>query len=202
MTDPVVFDRVAEVYDATRGFPPEVEPAIVAAFARAFGPLAGLRVVEPGVGTGRVALPLLRAGADMRGVDLSEGMLARLGAKAGPGWEERFTLGDATALPYPDGSLALPGRARDWYTDRTGSVVEHLLQSGATVSKLEAARWHGREPVSELLRRIRDRTYSWQWPLDDDQQRRAVTAAETWCREQGAIASWEVRLALYVARSG
>jgi SAM-dependent methyltransferase len=45
------------------------------------GRLSGGPVLEYGVGTGRVALPLARAGVEVTGVDLSEPMLSALGDK-------------------------------------------------------------------------------------------------------------------------
>jgi SAM-dependent methyltransferase len=55
-------------------------------------------VLELGVGTGRLALPLAAAGLDVVGIDNSAAMLARLQAKPGA---ERVTthLGDMTAPP-------------------------------------------------------------------------------------------------------
>ncbi|MGQ9908314.1 MAG: class I SAM-dependent methyltransferase [Candidatus Flexifilum sp.] len=100
----VNFDRAADYYDETRGFPPGVETEAAAVFARAGGMTAESRVLEIGIGTGRIALPLARHIRAMHGVDISAGMLARLMAK-------RTTeivhpvIGDATRLPYPAGAF-------------------------------------------------------------------------------------------------
>src|SRR6187399_1823953 len=53
--------------------------------------------LELGIGTGRIALPLAERGVRVRGIDLSEAMVAKLKAK--PGSEEiDVTIGDfATA---------------------------------------------------------------------------------------------------------
>ena len=49
--------------------------------------------LELGIGTGRIALPLARRGVRVHGIDLSEAMVARLGAK--PGAEQvGVTVGD------------------------------------------------------------------------------------------------------------
>jgi SAM-dependent methyltransferase len=89
-------NRVAAQYDALRGHPPEVSPRIGEALARLFGP--GARVLEPGVGTGRIALPLVAAGCQVVGVDLSADMLRALAGR-----EERelsLVRGDITRLPF------------------------------------------------------------------------------------------------------
>jgi SAM-dependent methyltransferase len=67
--------------------------------------LAGRRpCLEVGVGTGRIALPLARAGVEMVGVDLSRPMLDQLVQKAG-GLPFPLAVGDARALPFGDGSF-------------------------------------------------------------------------------------------------
>lgn len=94
----VSFDRAAEYYDATRGRSAAGaarETAVLAAALPADGP-----VLEIGVGTGQVAIPLREAGIAMVGLDLSAAMMAVLVDKAGG--EPPFPLvnGDATTLPF------------------------------------------------------------------------------------------------------
>lgn len=108
------FDPVAHIYDETRGYPPEVERAIADAFQRR-GPLPlGAHALEIGIGTGRIALPLLARGVHITGVDISERMMDRLRGKytaareAAP--ETRWgnltlTAADMTALPFPDAAF-------------------------------------------------------------------------------------------------
>ncbi|TML15945.1 MAG: methyltransferase domain-containing protein [Actinobacteria bacterium] len=60
---------------------------------------AGSRVLELGVGTGRVALPLARAGLDVVGIDASHEMLAMLEAKA-DSHEVHAVFGDMAELPF------------------------------------------------------------------------------------------------------
>lgn len=75
------FDRVAEKYDATRGFPPGVADRI------ATWVLSRLpkdpQVAEIGVGTGRIAVPFIERGVRYTGFDISQQMLDRLYAKLG-----------------------------------------------------------------------------------------------------------------------
>lgn len=77
------FDRVADTYDATRGFPPYVETRVIRGIAGLLKELGTQpAVLEVGVGTGRVAAPLAEHGIRVMGTDISEGMLARMEAKA------------------------------------------------------------------------------------------------------------------------
>jgi ubiquinone/menaquinone biosynthesis C-methylase UbiE len=94
----IVFDRAVEYYDETRGFPPGVEDQVAALFVRAGNLTRASRVLEIGVGTGRIALPLARRVHSVTGVDLSRGMMNRLRAKR---TDQRIELaeGDITRLP-------------------------------------------------------------------------------------------------------
>lgn len=108
------FDRVANLYDSTRGYTAEVSAAIAEGIMR-HGPLApGAAALEIGSGTGRITLPLLERGANITGVDISERMTERLRAKydaeraARPGqpWGQLVTrLADSVRLPFPNASF-------------------------------------------------------------------------------------------------
>jgi SAM-dependent methyltransferase len=94
-------DRIAGVYDEL------YEGLFDTAGAVEF--LAGLarggRALELGIGTGRIALPLQRAGIEVSGVDASRAMAARLRAKPG-GDAIPVTIGDFKDPPVT-GSYAL-----------------------------------------------------------------------------------------------
>lgn len=103
MTGSVSFDRAAGYYDRTRAMPPDLMarllPMIVSEIATAG------RCLEIGVGTGRFALPLARAGIDIVGIDLSRVMLLRLVENA-HGAAPPVSIADATRLPFKDCSFA------------------------------------------------------------------------------------------------
>lgn len=103
MSESIAFDRAADYYDATRTLTPEAEAGVVELLAPE---LEHRRpCLEIGVGTGRIALPLLRAGIDLVGVDLSLPMLSRLAQKLGNGDRLPVALADATRLPVADQSV-------------------------------------------------------------------------------------------------
>jgi ubiquinone/menaquinone biosynthesis C-methylase UbiE len=99
----IAFDRVAADYDRTRGLPPGAMGKVVSLLA------AELREHQPcleiGVGTGRLALPLARAGIRMTGIDLSVPMVRRLVEKAGGGVPIPVVVADAEALPFVPSSF-------------------------------------------------------------------------------------------------
>jgi SAM-dependent methyltransferase len=79
--------RLADVYDHWFGYFDEAAVGVLEGLA------AGGRVLELGVGTGTVALPLAARGVRVEGIDASPEMLAALRAKPG-GAELPVTLGD------------------------------------------------------------------------------------------------------------
>jgi SAM-dependent methyltransferase len=100
----ITFDRAADYYDETRGFPPGQEGHI-ASLIQDIGHLsASSRVIEIGIGTGRIALPLSRVVGAVYGIDLSRPMLKRLRGKQ---TTERVHVveGDMARLPFRSHSL-------------------------------------------------------------------------------------------------
>ena len=76
------FDRVAHVYDETRSMPPHVSQAVTDALLAALRDLASEpRLLEIGIGTGRIAVPLAAAGVRVAGIDISASMLIVLRGK-------------------------------------------------------------------------------------------------------------------------
>lgn len=99
MSGGVNFDRAIEFYDATRGFPPGVETAIGSFLRQVTGLQPGSHILEIGIGTGRIALPLLHEGYRMSGIDISSGMMLRLRGKQG-GERVGLAQADAHNLPF------------------------------------------------------------------------------------------------------
>lgn len=98
----VSFDRAAEYYDATRGYPVGVPEQVRDALARAVGLRGAARVLEFGVGTGRIAQPFVAAGYAYVGVDISQAMLDRLRGKVAHASHAVLLRGDVMHLPLRD----------------------------------------------------------------------------------------------------
>jgi SAM-dependent methyltransferase len=126
----VSFDRAAEYYDRTRALPPEAHERVIAVAAEELGDRG--RVLEIGVGTGRIGLSLAAAGVPLVGLDLSLPMLRRLVEKAGDPPAVPVVQGDATALPFPARRFG-------------GAVASHVLHLIPT--------W--RQVLRELVRVVR-----------------------------------------------
>lgn len=97
----VNFDRAADYYDQTRGFPEGIAPQIGAFIAEAVGFTSQSQLLEVGVGTGRIALPLAPHVGSITGFDISWQMMSKLRAKQN-GEPIRLSAADARFMPFAD----------------------------------------------------------------------------------------------------
>jgi SAM-dependent methyltransferase len=96
----ISFDRIADRYDETRAFPVGVTERIIDALERYLSKRG--RVLDVGVGTGRLAAPMSSSGFDVTGVDVSRMMLGKARAKG----LDQLLVADARSLPFHDASFA------------------------------------------------------------------------------------------------
>ena len=92
-------ERIADVYDQWYS---KFDPAAIDFLVEL---AKGGRALELGIGTGRMALPLAKAGVAVQGVDASESMLARLRSKPG-GENIPITIASLPNIPV-DGQFSL-----------------------------------------------------------------------------------------------
>lgn len=129
-------ERMAAVYDQWPRVPKNAD-AVVAFLAG----LAGRGpVLELGIGTGRIALPLSQRGLEVHGIDASPSMVARLKAKPG-GDRIRITIGDFATVPV-EGRFSLVFVVFNTFfglltqEDQVGcfeAVARHLTEDGLFV---------------------------------------------------------------------
>jgi len=78
--EPISFDRAADYYDSTRGFPAGVAEQITTAlfnYTQKAVTQTPVHLLEIGVGTGRIAAPCLAQGYFLTGIDLSWNMMEK-----------------------------------------------------------------------------------------------------------------------------
>lgn len=158
----------AESYDEMIDFasyPPETDQAVAGVLSLV---AAGARVLELGVGTGRLAIPLAQAELEVHGVDLDPAMLQQLRAKPGaervhvhegdmrlPVGVGRFDLvlvafGSLFTLPTQDDQARCFASAAAQLTDDGIFVVEALVPRPQTYrdgQKVELAHADGQQVV-------------------------------------------------------
>jgi ubiquinone/menaquinone biosynthesis C-methylase UbiE len=145
----VSFDRVADIYDETRGFPEDANEKVLDALSRDM--TEGAAILDIGSGTGRFALPLSRRGFSVVGIDISDKML---GVSRSKGFN-RCVRGDSSLLPFKGATFdfALATHVlhllEDWVVTlaEVGRVVKDSLLS--IVIERESG-WFGEE-YHELL---------------------------------------------------
>jgi len=98
------FDSIAAVYDDTRVFDDDCFNAALDFITARFPPSTHKKLFEPGIGTGRIAIPFAERGYDVTGVDISDEMLNVLHEKQKqqPVPQVKFQKADVTHLPFPD----------------------------------------------------------------------------------------------------
>lgn len=118
------FDRIAPIYEESRG-----GLARGGAYARTIGThLRPGLVLEIGIGTGSVALPLTDAGHPVVGVDISRNMLAAAHDRLG----SRVAIADVMALPIATGSV--PNVVAVWVFQLVGSAEVTLREARRALS--------------------------------------------------------------------
>lgn len=102
------FDRMAALYDATRTVDAQCLKGALDFLVAAYPPAQFREAVYPGIGTGRIAIPLAQRGYRITGLDISPNMLDILAQRLRdlqPDLPVSFRTGDATTLPFSDGSF-------------------------------------------------------------------------------------------------
>jgi len=132
---PYSFDRVATDYDTAWALPDDILDPVISCIAKL---CRGGRLLEVGVGTGRLAIPLQREGVAVIGTDVSRRMLT-LGRRKGA---ESLFLADAHRLPLADKVVrtAMTNRVLHLLSSWPAALAEICrVTSGRYLSVLERA---------------------------------------------------------------
>ena len=150
-------ERIAKSYEAK--WPELFDPAVVDQAVNFLNDLAGTgAVLELGIGTGRIALPLSRRGVRVHGIELSPAMVAQLRMKPGAN-DIGVTIGDF-ATTAVGGTFALAYLVRNTIMNLTTqgeqvacfrNVAAHLEPGGCFVIEVMVPELR-RLPPGETIR--------------------------------------------------
>jgi SAM-dependent methyltransferase len=126
-----VFNRLARDYRRRPGYPP---PLVARLLALAGGPRA--RVADLGAGTGHLAIPLARLGAEVHAVEPARAMLDVLAEEAGAlPVRAVHAAAEETGLAASVFDLVLLADALQWVEpERAGREVRRLLAPGGSLA--------------------------------------------------------------------
>ena len=166
------FDGIADVYDDTRR---ALDAQTLAGVKGAFSAHGCSKILEVGVGTGRVSVPLMSKGFEMTGLDLSKKMMEVAREKG----HSRLVLGDGMEAPFKEESFdaVLLAHVIHLVEDPVGVLGEggRVSRVGvfALLRKREEGRWSpysmlGDQPGGDAeerrawFRRLAEK-YNWSW---------------------------------------
>jgi SAM-dependent methyltransferase len=114
-----------------------------AEFVQRLGLTQGTRVLDVACGTGSLALPAARAGADVTGVDIAPNLVEQARRRAAAeGLRARFDEGDAEALPYSDGTFdAVISMFGVMFAPRQELAANELLRVCRKGGRIALANW-------------------------------------------------------------
>ncbi len=123
---------MAESYDETRCVDPACLSASLDYLAETFSPEQFSELLEPGIGTGRIAVPLAELGYKVCGIDVSADMLAVLQNRLkqmDANLPVTFQQGDVLSLPFPSGHFDIAVAVHLFYFIRDWRrAVDELLR--------------------------------------------------------------------------
>lgn len=186
-SDSIVFNRAADFYDETRGFPPGVERAVAETLRQAGHLTHASQVLEIGIGTGRIALPLARHVRAVYGVDLARPMLDRLRAKKS-GQRIEVAEADAAHLPFPADRFDAAIAVHVFHLMAAWQEAAHEL---ARVLRPGAPLLHGWNQGGDSFRPLRE---AWEAAIPEDRRQEVGVRwgqRETFLVEQGWRVSGE-----------
>ena len=117
-------------------------------------PEAGERWLDVATGTGEIARPAARAGAQVTGVDLAPDLIETARERASEdGVEVSFEVGDAEALPYEDGSFdTVTSTFGVMFAPDHAAVARELARVCRSGGRLALLTWDSARGVAEFFK--------------------------------------------------
>lgn len=197
------YDQIANIYDATRAMPPEVDEQVTGYILNLVSATPETKFLEPGIGTGLNALPIIQRGYSYTGVDISKNMMDELRRKL-QNVPNNLTLiqTDASSLNFPDNSFDVVLMRHmlhlipDWR--RTLSEIRRVLKPSGFFLYCESIWTPHQKEFEQQWREILVQQQEYQPPSYEDEDRAGIEQVKNWLIEQGSTietvtaAQWKV----------
>lgn len=126
------FDSMVEFYDRTRVFDRNCFISALDFLIKKFPPNKYSNVFEPGIGTGRIAIPIAERGYSVTGIDISKEMLLVLKKRlkqSGQSLPVSFQQADMTLLPFSDAAFDMAVAVHlFWFIEEWRKAVDEILR--------------------------------------------------------------------------
>jgi len=126
------FDSMIKLYDETRIFDRDCFDSALDFLVERFPPCDFGNVLEPGIGTGRIAIPLAERGYRITGIDISEEMLSILRrrlAQSKKSLQISVQKANMTELPFSDGTFDMVVAVHlFWFIEEWRKAVDEILR--------------------------------------------------------------------------
>jgi len=156
----IAFNEMARRYDKTRTLDPRSFSAALDYLVGQFPPTQYPQLFEPGIGTGRIAIPLAERGYRVTGVDIAEDMLAVLAERVHRHEAQvpiSWFLADATRVPFPDAVFDMAVVVNLFHLVRNWrSAVDELLRVLHRNAPIILIRTRGSLCIPGLFRRYKE----------------------------------------------
>ncbi|MFB8787999.1 MAG: class I SAM-dependent methyltransferase [Potamolinea sp.] len=197
------YDQIASLYDATRAMPPEIDEQVTEYILNLVSATPETKFLEPGIGTGLNALPIIQRGYSYTGIDISKEMMDELRRKL-QNVPNNLTLihADASSLNFPDKSFDVVLMRHmlhlipDWR--RILSEILRVLKFSGFYLYCESIWTPHQKEFEQQWREILVQQKEYQPPTYEDEDRAGIEQVKKWLIEQGATietviaAEWKV----------
>lgn len=116
----------------------------------------GLRVLDVACGTGNLALPAARAGAEVTGIDIAPNLIEQAVANAkAENLKIKFEVGDAEAMPYNDDSFdVVMTMFGAMFAPRPELIASELLRVCKPGGRIAMANWTPQGFIGQMFKTI------------------------------------------------
>ena len=197
------YGQIANIYDATRAMPPEIDEQVTEHILNLVSATPETKFLEPGIGTGLNALPIIQRGYSYTGVDISKNMIDELRRKL-QNIPNNLTLiqADASSLNFPDNSFDVVLMRHmlhlipDWR--KALSKILRVLKPSGFFLYCESIWTPHQKEFEQQWREILIQQKEYEPPAYEDKDIAGIEQVKIWLSEQGATietviaAEWKV----------